>query len=165
MNILQAIDRFKWRFQNSWKVNEKDIEAYNAIIDFKDIQASKNISEHESLAKLVIHLVMLLNQSRGHNTKQSLNVLDEILSKSVYDWCKSLHEQSSMMRFNNIIVSDEYLEALRVGNITKMRVESDKVLNIKEKELHESLTMEVKEEDVIKWVENIITGIIHKYEK
>ena len=165
MNILQAIEHFEWKFKNTWKPSKKDIEAYNAIIDFKDLQTSKNLSENESLAKLLIHQIMLLNQTKGYDTKESLRVIHEILSKSVYEWCKSLHAQSNLMRFNSVLSDENYHEVLRVGNITKMREIALNNVKNNNNELTEALTMEIKEGDVIKWVENIVTGVIHQYEK
>ena len=52
MNIDKALSHFEWKLKNHWKPTPKDIEAYNSIIDFRDLQQSENLSKNENLAKL-----------------------------------------------------------------------------------------------------------------
>jgi hypothetical protein len=77
-----------------------------------------------------------------YSGERCIQVLDEILTKSVYDWCLELQKQLSIMRFNSLTkegASDE--------------------------ELAESLSWKPTEDYVIKFVMKNITRIILKYEK
>ena len=136
MNINKALEHFEWKFKNSWKPTQRDIEAFNAIIEYKEVQNSYNMSKNESLAKLWIHQLILLANSNMYTGQRCIQVLDEILSKSVYSWCIKLKNELPVMRFNS--VDDDKLKAL---------------------------TSEVKEEHVIKFVEDHVSRVINKFEK
>ena len=165
MNINKALQHFGWKFKNHWKPTKTDIEAYNAIIDFKEQQQSINLSKNESLAKLWIHQLMLLNQTEMYSASRAIQVIDEILSKSVYEWCLKLKDQSDVMRFNTLLDNETYKQALKDLNVTKMRENGVKSINNNEQEFKKALTQETKEEHIIKFVEIEINRIINKYEK
>lgn len=164
MNIEKALEHFEWKFKNHWKPTKKDLEAYNAILDYKEIQETKNLSENENLAKLWIHQLMLLNKTKMYSSERAIQAIDEILNTSVYSWCKELHRQIGFMQWN-VMLGDEYSKALEEGNITKMQNISTKLIDEKEKEIWNLLTKEVKEENIIKFVSGQITRIINKFEK
>ena len=69
MNIEQALRRIGWRFKNHWKPNEADLKAYNAIVDFVELQQSVNLSANENMAKLWIQYFMLLNSTELYNAE------------------------------------------------------------------------------------------------
>ena len=165
MNINKAIERIEWRFKNSWNVNDKDIEAYNAILDYKEMQESINMNKNESLAKLWIHQLMLLNTTQLYSAERSIQVIDEILNKSVYDWCIDLRSNIATMRFNALSLQSN-------GNVSKNILNRSNVINLieqivdkNEKQLLKEFQSEVSEQNIIKFVEKQITRIINKYEK
>ena len=142
MRIDKALEHIKWKFNNSWKPTPKDIEAFNAILDYREKVESINLQQNNNFAKLWIHQLILLSNSEMYTGERCIQVIDEILSKSVYDWCLELQQQLSIMRFNALSkegASDE--------------------------ELTKALTFKMKEEDVIKFVNKNITRNILQFEK
>ena len=163
MNIDKAINHFKYKFQNTWKPTKTDIEAYNAIIDYKSMQEDVNLSQNESLAKLWIHQMMLLSNTKAYDGERSIQVIDEILKDSLYNWCLKLKDQIPMMRFNSVGLSkyplpDDF-------NITKLQERNNKIIEEFEDELTEALKYKINEEQIIKFVKSQITRILHTYEK
>ena len=165
MNIQKALQHLEWRFKNSWKPTPKDIEAYNAIVDYKEIQETKILNENESLAKLWIHQLILLSRTNMYNGERCIQVIDEILSLSVYEWCLKLQNELPMMRFNSVGVGKYQIDNETVLNHTKLSQINKQIINEFENELTEALIYEPKEEDVIRFVSNQINRIIDKYDK
>jgi hypothetical protein len=165
MNINKALEHFKFKFQNSWKPTPRDIEAYNAIVEFKTLQETKNLSEHETLAKLWIHQMVLLSRTKLYSGERSIQVIDEILNKSVYDWCVILQNEIPLMRFQSIGNIKYQLTEESVLNRTKLRERDKNIIDNHSKELRDALVYEISEDDIIKFVERQITRIINKYEK
>lgn len=163
MDIDKALNHFKWKFKNHWKPTKKDIEAYNSILDFKEHRQSVSLSENELLAKLWIHQLMLLNTSNLYSAERSIQVIDEILSKSVYDWVLRLKDQTDIMRFNASLSDENYIDAVRHGNITKMREIGSKLINKEYSSVINKANNKTKEENIIKFVEQQINRIINKY--
>ena len=142
MRIDKALENFKWKFENKWKPTEKDVEAFKAIIEYKEKQESINLQQNNNFAKLWIHQLILLSNSEMYTGERCIQVIDEILSKSVYDWCLELQQQLSIMRFNALSkegASDE--------------------------ELTEALAWKPTEDYVIKFVNKNITRNILQFEK
>jgi len=143
MNINKALEHFKYKWDKKILIpTEKDIEAYNAIIEYREKQDSINLQQNNNLAKLWIHQLMLLSNTEMYTGERCIQVIDEILEKPVYDWCLELQKQLSIMKFNAI----------------------DKEGGSDE-ELNEALQWKPTEEYVIKFVEQHITRIMNKYEK
>ena len=165
MDINKAISHFKWRFENGWKPTKRDIEAYNAIIEYKEMQNSLSLSENESLAKLWIHQLMLLNNTQMYSAERAIQVIDEILQQSVYDWSKKLHSQANIMRFASLLGSEEYKDVLNKLNFTKLKEIGSKLTTENSLEFEKAMKADVKEENVIKFVEQQIDRIINKFEK
>ena len=141
MNINRALEHFKWKFENKWKPTEKDIEAYNSILKYKEHNESYNLCQNELLAKLWIHQLILLSNTQMYDGEQCIRTIDEILEKSVYHWCLELKDKLPIMRFNAISKTGTDEELIKVLQFT------------------------ISEEDTIKFVEKHITRIINKYEK
>ena len=87
MNINKALEHLEWKFKNSWRPTKTDVEAYNSIVEYKELQESRNLSQNENLAKLWIHQMILLSNTDSYSGTRCIEVIDEILTKSVYDWC------------------------------------------------------------------------------
>ena len=147
MNIDKALEHFKWKLQNHWKPTKTDVDAYNSILDYKELCERQALMDNDNLAKLWIHQLILLNNTNSYTGERCIQVIDEILSKSTYDWCVTLQNSIGMMRFNAILK------------------ENDKITTDNEKELKEALLHTPKEEDVIKFVCKQINRIINKFEK
>lgn len=163
MDIDKALNHFEWKLKNHWKPTKKDIEAYNAILDFKEHRQSVSLSENELLAKMWIHQLMLLNTSNLYSAERAIQVIDEILSKSVYDWVLRLKDQTNTMRFNSLLnksnsnTLNNDLKPLEVIQNSLERIVSD------ETKLEKAFTDEVSEENIIKFVKQQINRIINKY--
>jgi hypothetical protein len=142
MNINKALEHFEWKFKNTWKPTPKDIEAYNAIVDYKQRVEDVNLAKNESLAKLWIHQLILLSNTQMYTGERCIQIINEILSKPVYQWCVELQNQLPIMKFNAL---------------TKQ--------GASEEELLEALEWKAKEDDVIRLVSKQITEIIFLYEK
>ena len=142
MRISKALEHFKWNLENRWKPTEKDIEAYKSIIEYKQKVEDIVLYHNSNLAKLWIHQLILLSNSNMYSGERCIQVLDEILTKSVYDWCLELQKQLSIMKFNSL---------------TKQGASDE--------ELTEALAWKPDEEYVIKFINQNITRIILKYEK
>lgn len=161
MTINKAIDHFGWKFKNVWQPTKKDVEAYNAILDYIDLQQTNNLSENESLAKLFIAYFIMIVKRHGISSKEALNTIDDILKRSVYNWCKVLQSQVKVMHLATIGESYD----LNEWNITKIDEHNQKILQDYSQEITEAIQKQTKEEDIIKWVEGIVNGIINEYEK
>ena len=54
MTIKKAIEHFEWKFTNSWKPTEADINAYNIILNFVKDKHEKQYNDNQLFAKLYI---------------------------------------------------------------------------------------------------------------
>lgn len=160
MNIEQAINHFEYKLKNHWKPTKKDVEAYNSLIDYKEHQESASLSENEALAKLFIHQFILLCQTKIMTSEMALKSINDILSKSVYEWCLILKEEIPMLRFNSIGVHKYPLDEKDFYNVTKMQERNKLIINEFETELTEALKLDVEINDVVKFVEKNINRII-----
>jgi hypothetical protein len=166
MNIVKALAHFEYKLKNNWKPTAKDLEAYNSIIDFVELQKTKSLSENESLAKLFIHQYMLLMGSEMYSSNRALQVIDEILKISVYEWCLKLKQHSIYFRLNNVNRRyPNYLEAIKGMNVTKLQEVNAQILAENEKELTEILKSEISEKQIIDFVKTSILKIILENEK
>lgn len=174
MKIEKALSHFEWRLvnkdnkgkvtglKNNLKPSQTDIEALNSIIEWKHTQESISMSKNESLAKLWIHQLMLLNSTEMYSAERSIQVVDEILNQSVYEWCLKLQDQIGLMHYKVELGKDEkYKDAIRNGNFTLMKKESEKHIDF----LEDSFSKKPKEESIIKFVKHQINRIINKYDK
>lgn len=165
MNIDKALEHFQYKFKNNWKPTNRDIEAYNSIIQYKELQETKTLQENELLAKLWIHQLILLNRSNMYSGERSIQVIDEILSKSVYEWAIILKNEIPMMRFNSIGVGKYQIDTETVLNQTKLNKINNDIINEFETDLTKSLKHDISEEKIIKFIKQQINRIIDKFEK
>lgn len=165
MNINKALEHFQYKFKNNWKPTQKDIEAYNAIVEYRELQDSLNMSKNESLAKLWIHQIILLARTNMYNGERCIQVIDEILSKSTYEWALILKEEIPMMRFNNVGLHKYREEKKNVYNRSQIIEINNKIIEEFETELTKTLITPISEENIIKFIEQNITRIINKFEK
>lgn len=175
MKIEKALSHFEWRLVNKddkgkvigLKTNLKpslnDIEALNSIIKWKELQESITLTRNESLAKLWIHQLILLNNTKLYDGERSIQVIDEILDKDVYEWCMILKEQIPLMRFNSVALDKYPLDD--VMNKTKQIERKEAIIKEFETELTKTLKYSISEDNIIKFVKNQINRVISKYEK
>ena len=142
MNINKALEHLEWKFKNSWRPTKTDVEAYNSIVEYKELQESRNLSQNENLAKLWIHQMILLSNTDSYSGTRCIEVIDEILTKSVYDWCLEMKEQLPMMNFR-----------------AAEKIHADDEVLLK------ALKYTISEANIIKFVEGEVTRIINKFEK
>ncbi|MCP4054225.1 MAG: hypothetical protein GY739_14450 [Mesoflavibacter sp.] len=100
---------------------------------------------------------------KRHNltSKEALNSIDDILKQDLHTWIKVLQNQIKVMHIGTI-GAKKYPLDLNEYNITKLDERNQQIINDFQPELLKALKTELKEEDVIKWVEDIITGITNK---
>ncbi|WP_372938710.1 hypothetical protein [Seonamhaeicola sp.] len=163
MSINKALKDLKWSFENKFKdkLSDRDIEAYKTIVGFVETQHSVNLTQNEALAKLWIHQLILLNSTELYDAKRSIEVIDEILSKSVYEWCLEMQKQANIMRFKTLLNNERYKDALKNNKPLKAQEIGSEIIEGKEKEFNEALTKDITEESVIKFVEDNITRLIN----
>jgi hypothetical protein len=159
MNIDKALSHFQWKLKNKWKPTELDVEAYNSILKFKRYHEQQTLQNNTLLAKLWIEKLILLNETKMYSAERSIQVIDEILQESVYSWCVKLHSKLSQMRLNTFLrdkYNDDDLSSL---NTTKMAKTNIEIVDKYEKEIMDLLKDNIKEEDIIRFVEKHITRI------
>jgi len=139
MNIEKALEHFEWRLKNHWKPTKKDVEAFNSIIEFKQMHEGLTLTNNEHFAKLWIHQLMLLNETKMYTGERSVQVIDEILDRSVHDWCLRLHDNICVMNYRTIMETGTDEQQL------------------------EKLKKEITEENIVKFVESNITRLIQKF--
>jgi hypothetical protein len=142
MNINKALEHLEWKFKHSWRPTKTDVEAYNSIVEYKELQESRNLSQNENLAKLWIHQMILLSNTDSYSGTRCIEVIDEILTKSVYDWSLEMKEQLPMMNFR-----------------AAEKIHADDEVLLK------ALKYTITEANIIKFVEGEVTRIINKFEK
>ena len=54
MTIKKALEHFEWKLSNKWQPTEKDIEAYNEIVEFTEKQLKQQYNDNQLFAKLYI---------------------------------------------------------------------------------------------------------------
>ena len=52
--ITKAISHLKWRFQNGWNPTNRDIESFNMIVDFQNVQHKTQFDNNQLFGKLFI---------------------------------------------------------------------------------------------------------------
>lgn len=164
MNFSKALSHFGYKLKNVWKPTGKDIEAYNTLIDFKEQQDSVNLQRNQSLAKLFVAYFIVLCRTKAYTSSRALEVIDEILDKSTFEWCKILQKEIPMLKFNSIGSHKYPLSDKDQWNITKIDERNDKIKKEFSKELMDAIVSKPKEDDIIKFVETSITRILSKYE-
>lgn len=139
MIIDKALRHFEWKFKNVWKATEKDIEAYNAIIDYVELTRSENLCQNELLAKLWIYQFISFMWASEKGSKVGVKHIDSICRTSVFEWCNvlktNLNQLYAMKNLNN------------------------------DKKFVEALNKELSDEQIIKFVEKNISLLLEKYEK
>ncbi len=165
MEINKALERLEWRFKSSWKVNENDIEAFNAILKFKEQTESINLSQNDNYAKMFIHQLILLSRTGLYSGERCLEVINEILNKSVYDWSMILREEIPMIRFNGVS-NEKYnitpQDILKRGEVLKR---NEKIVSECSDELIKELKYEISKDDIIKFVKIEVTKSLNRFEK
>ena len=142
MNIAAALSHFEWKFKNHWKPTKKDLEAYNSILEWKEIIESKNLSQNESLAKLWIHQFLLLAWAQKLDSNNAIKEIDGILSRSVYEWVLVLKKDIPLLKL--------HLKDLNETSTDKLL---DNFLKVPD------------DDNLIKFVSDQITRVIVNFEK
>ena len=112
MNIDKALAHFG-RNKNNWKPNLKDMKPITQLLITKNSRNKKALSENESLGKTLDPPIDTFKRNRNVFAERAIQVIDEILSKSVYDWTKKMHEQANIMRFKTLLDDKQYKDALK----------------------------------------------------
>ena len=120
------------------------------------------MSQNETLAKLWIEKLMLLNASMMYSGERSIQVIDEILNNSVYDCIKKLHSQINLMHFNATLNKDGQLVPKNVLSISEYRANGLEAVKNNKEELHKAFTKTISEEQIIKFVQENVTRLINK---
>ena len=165
MNIDKALAHFEWRFKNNISATAKDKASFEAIKQWRQTQEQKSLNENESLAKLWIEKMILLNRSNLYNGKRSIEVIDEILSKSVYEWCVIMQNEIPLMRFNSVGGTKYPLNEKDTLNRTKINERDKKICEDYGIELTDALASEITIEEITDLVASNINRILNRFEK
>jgi hypothetical protein len=160
MNIDRAISHFEYKLKNTWKPTKSDIEAYNAIIEYKEKQEDINLEQNENLAKLWVHTLMMLNVTNLYTAEQCIVEIDKILEPTVYDWCLLLQEKLPIMKFSAIGNVEFPLTPIEQMSASIVMKNNKKIVDKYPDELMEALLSKPKIENVIRFVSNHVTRII-----
>ncbi len=152
MHIEKALQHFEWKFKNHWKPTQKDVEAFNSIIEWKELQEQRVLNENELFAKLWIEKLITLSRTKMYNGERCIQVIDEVLSKSVYQLCVILQNEIPMMRFNSVASTKYPIDENNALNVTKMRERNEKIISEFETDLTKALKYEISEDNIIKFV-------------
>lgn len=164
MKIEKALEHQKWRLQNG-KPTERDIEAYNSILRWKKTQEKRNTKQNENFAKLWVHQLILLSDTKMYSGERCIQVIDEILRKPVYEWVVLLKEKLSIMRFKAVLSDNGVNIPKDVFNDTQLTLAMSNALKGRERLLAKVLKQEVSLKNTIIFVEEQINRSINEYEK
>ena len=165
MNITKAISHFEFKLDKVWKKTKQDVDAFNAILDYKELVESKAMNENEALAKLWVEKMIILSRTKSYDGQRCIQAIDETLNKSLYELIMILKEEIPLMRFTALMSSKIPISDADSYNITKVKARSKELAEKYETELTEALRHEVSEDKIIKFVESQITRIIHQVDK
>ena len=104
-------------------------------------------------------------RTKLYTGKRCLQVMDEILDKTVWEWCLKLKNEIPLRNFNSVGSSKYPLEKDSRLNLTKMDKNTDDILNDFADELIKELKSEPNDDAIIKFVNKEITRIINKEKK
>lgn len=166
MRIDKAIKHLNWRFKKSWKPTKLDVEAYNSIIDYVEIQEQKTLSENESFAKLWIYIFINRSSIGYSNAYDIIKFIDSILERSVFDLVKALQSEILTSRIQSVgIHKHPPLRDLEFLNIDKRRDRDQKIIKDFSTDILKVLHKEVSQEQTIKFVNSQVNRVINKFEK
>ncbi len=136
MTTKQALNRIYWRFggndnSNAFPVNEKDIEAFNALHDDYIERQKKQFHSYTLFAKLYIYLYMKILENDQTTVLESFartkiyNLLKKPLTQIIEDFQKSLNDSERYSLLENINKGEikhpaTLTEAEKVVNLQKM---------------------------------------------
>ena len=162
MNIAKALTHLEWKLKNHWKPTAKDLEAYNSILEWKELTESKNLSQNESLAKLWIHQFLLLAWAQKLDSKDVIIEIDTILKRSVYDWILTLQKDIPLLKLHlkdlNEPINDAY-------SFTEMQTRNKKIVEQNHDQMLKDFLELPDEQNLIKFVGDQITRVINVFEK
>lgn len=176
MNIDKALKHFKFKLietdsqgniklKTNFKPTLNDLKAYNAILDYKEVEEALYMAKNESLAKLWIHQLILFSRTGLYSGERAIQVIDEILEKDLYQWCLALKDEIPMLRFGAVGHIKYPLEPKDYYNIDKLIERNEKITSEFETELTKELKYTISEEKIIKFVQTQINRILTKYDK
>lgn len=163
MKIEQAIKHFHYKLSNHWKPSEADIKAFDTIKDYVIDTNKRQLKDNDLFAKLFIERFILLCRTKCYTSAQAINVIDECLQKSVYDWCMILKDEIPMLRFNSIGAHKYPLKDEDIYNFTKTKERNRKIVAEFETELTEAFLEDYNEDKTITFIENTINKLINKH--
>ena len=162
MNIAAALSHFEWRFRNHWKPTKKDLEAYNSILEWKELIEMENMSQNESLAKLWIHQFLLLAWAQKLDSKDAIIEIDSILKRSVYDWVLRLQKDIPLLKLHLTDLDNPINDAY---SFTEMQTRNEKIVAQNHDQMLNDFLDLVDEKNLIKFVSDQITRVINIFEK
>lgn len=137
-SIEKAVQRIGWRMkENHWKHNEKDVEAFNQIVEYVENAQKKLYDRHELFAKLYIHMYCQYMMSYGggihsHVPKKKLNQeLSKSTQEHILEFQDHLNSITSMRQLEQVKTKED-LEGLKLKTYDYDFVERNMVKQINE---------------------------------
>lgn len=149
MDIIQAVNRIGWRFggngnKNPFPVNEKDLEAFNAIIKVVKEHQDQQFQQNQLFAKLYIFVYMRFISKMEATVMHTepRKAMHKILERPIERWIED---------FKNEMNDSEMYEALKQSNI---EIKHPLTLTDEEKKQN-SINVSQNKETLLKAIKNV----------
>lgn len=129
LTIKKALERFTWRFKNTWKPNEEDIKAYNTIATFVKDKHKQQIQDYHLFAKLYVMVYYQFLEKYKTTVfddiprKELLKMLDKPLEDFIHRFTDRLNESELYELLDKTKVNDKH-PALKTENEKNKEVDN-----------------------------------------
>ena len=143
--ITKAISHFKWRFQNGWKPTQRDVEAYNQIVEFTEKKHAEQFVNQQLFAKLYIkyygEIIKYYKASvfDKEPQKEINRILDTPIEQLIQEFCKTVKEVEQGIKLDASGL--DYVKQLNMTDEERAAIQLDaKAEGITEEEATTNLT-------------------------
>ncbi len=160
MEINQAVKHLTWRLQqNRINPNEKDIEAFNCILNTLNKNYDESLIQDVLFAKLLIERLMLLTMDGKRSMQNAIGVMKESLETPLLSWLKYFQSQVPMIRLMRAF-EVEFIK-LELGpddmkNALKVREAKLKLISENQKKLVDEFTKPYTEEELHSFIKRLV---------
>lgn len=112
-SIEKAVQRFGWNInQGRLKANENDINAYNTIVDYVEINQKKRTKDNELFAKLYIYVYgqFLIHYNSDVFNQEPKKELSKILFRSLDDCLSEFYSVINQIKIDRDVLNCKNVE-------------------------------------------------------
>lgn len=165
LNITQAVKHLTWRLhpEQGKKIipNEKDVEAFNLILQTLNSQYEQGLIQDILFAKMLCDKLLMLTIPGDRTMKSAIEVVEEILSRSMDGWSKAFQDNIPLIKLSKAF-EDEFIRFRDSGNLAKdaasVREAKLKLIAQNQNKLRDLLTKPYTHEEFT----GFITQLVHK---